>query len=130
MGYYSYMSPIEFKTDLSEKEFKARLQEFQSKLKKECEKDPATHDYGYFTDYDFLYNKKAVEVIPFQQDYYQKHYACDRLVEFISQVISGHVHVTFEGDDGESWGYYIAPGQIRDMVKEWRVLPNPEDFKK
>ena len=53
-----------------------------------------------------------------REDYYAKHYACNHVAEFISDVIASDDYATLElvREDGDCWGYLIARGHVAEIL--------------
>ena len=54
-------------------------------------------------------------------DWDAKHYDDDILAEFISTIIhpASYTYLTFDGEDGSKWGYWITSGQVRFLESVW-----------
>ena len=106
MGYYSQLNYTEFKTDLSKEEFERVLTEFKDSL---SENSLA----------NFWYSLDVIdgEVVITDDDLYAKHYGDRELATFFSKVIAPgeRTCLTFEGEDGERWGYAIEKGKVVDI---------------
>jgi hypothetical protein len=54
-------------------------------------------------------------------DYYGKHSTDKALAKFMATIVTPGKYgtLTFEGEDGEDWGYLIGRNEIRRLRKEW-----------
>jgi len=116
MGYYSTMEPLEFKTDYSAEEVKARFQAF---------KDNRPNNSPWLDIYDFgeIPDSKELSVIMVGDDYYAKHYASEDLALFLSTIIKpGHYAVlSFIGENCETWGYFARAMLVDDLRMKWTL---------
>ena len=116
MGYYSSMEPLEFKTDYSAGEVKAKFQAF---------KDNRPNNSPWLDIYDFeeIRDCQELSVVMDGDDYYAKHYASEDLALFLSTVIKpGHYAVlSLTGEDLETWGYLIRSMLVDDLRMKWTL---------
>jgi hypothetical protein len=116
MGYYSSMEPLEFKTDYSAEEVKAKFQAFKDNR-------PNNSPWLDIYDFDEIRDCQELSVVMVGDDYYAKHYASEDLALFISTIIKpGHYAVlTFLGEDGETWGHLIRAMQVDELRMQWTL---------
>ncbi|OGP24979.1 MAG: hypothetical protein A2X93_07415 [Deltaproteobacteria bacterium GWC2_56_8] len=111
MGYYSQISSFTFDSLLIKQELDRAFAAFIAKAR---------------------FYKEALEIYSFEEieradgladthlyelsmtDYYCKHRSDHLLAEFISTVIAPgqYVQIEFAGEDSESWGYLVYPGEV------------------
>ena len=116
MGYYSSMEPLEFKTDYSAGEVKAKFQAF---------KDNRPNNSPWLDIYDFeeIRDCQELSVVMDGDDYYAKHYASEDLALFLSTVIKpgDYVVLTFIGDNGWPWRYLIRSMEVDKLEMTWTL---------
>ena len=121
MSYYSFLSTSgHFLSALNEKELAEAFENYKKKL---LEDDDlwkgleAAHlvKYGFRLEgtEDNLYR---YELTCECDEFFNTHYADERLAEFISKVIAkGYFCLYFDGQDDTDWGWFITPGSVRSI---------------
>jgi hypothetical protein len=130
MGYYSTMSPDEFLSSFSPEEVTEKYKQFVTSLKNSKGLQELIDCDGSYLDDDYIFtlskekDANGLYLIALESsdgDYNAKHYNSEGLAFFISTVISegSYCELTFEGEDGECWGWRIGFLELQIMEKEW-----------
>jgi len=110
MGYYSTISINSFYVENVEKAKEIFRKYYEDNT-----------DGYFFYKLKVLNSEGLVAVVPIDGEYTAKHYGDQRLAEAISKIIAPGetVELTFDGEDGTSWGYKITYNKIEDLTKEF-----------
>ena len=112
MGYYSTMDECNFVSNISAEEITKKWHE---KLK---ENKDNYEDEGFeFRENGEKDGRYQIEVVPWNEEYYGKFYEDEEIAKFISTVIAqgDYTILSFTGEDGAKWGYFIRLGKIRNI---------------
>ena len=113
MGYYSALHPFVFSSQLMEEELKKRYEDFMNA------QDEDTRSYLEIYDFELLDRKDGAYRYSLRMDdYYAKHYALEKLAEFVSRVIlpGTYTEIVDDGEDGERGGYLVLRDEVHQLT--------------
>lgn len=132
MSYYSTMDACEFPTDKNREEILKEI--------KKAERNGLNVGLGGNHIHNARYHyhlveyerdgQKYIDVVPREEDYYGEHDMAESLAHLISKLIKegDYVVLTFTGEDGEKWGYYIDSEEVKSGEYLFLVDGVPADI--